>query len=234
MIVVRQQSRLRIVTQSDHARLAGEILALWREDGLPEHPRRTDLLFATREHDNGWRGVDAAPRVDRDTGRPFSFRNLPPAARVEVWLQGTERFREEAPWAAALIVEHALALHRNRGDDPDLGLLLERLEEEREVLLAACGLDEAELAGDYRYLAAGDTLSLAASEDWDEPVEVLGRTGRMIGDTLEIVPFPLAGATSFTLPCRWIEDRPYSDDTDLAVTLAAATWQRTRVRVAPG
>lgn len=44
-----------LTTQTDHAFFSGEVLSLWREDGLPQHPRRGDLLFAAREHDNGWR-----------------------------------------------------------------------------------------------------------------------------------------------------------------------------------
>ena len=70
MIVVPEGATLLLVTQPDHAHLSGELLSLWRAGGLPENPRRADLLFAAREHDNGWREADAAPRWDAARGRP--------------------------------------------------------------------------------------------------------------------------------------------------------------------
>ena len=70
VIVVDKGDLLRVITQPDHARFAAELLSLWRADGLPEHPRREQLLFAVREHDNGWREADAAPWVDPATQKP--------------------------------------------------------------------------------------------------------------------------------------------------------------------
>src|SRR5262249_53740757 len=71
--VVDLGRELRLVTQPDHAHLSGELLSLWRADGLPAHPRRAETLFAGREHDNGWREADAAPRWDAAAGRPRDF-----------------------------------------------------------------------------------------------------------------------------------------------------------------
>ena len=77
MIVVSENDKFRMITQPDHAHFSGELISLWRADGLPEHPRRADLLFAVREHDNGWREADAAPRWDPERGRPHDFITLP-------------------------------------------------------------------------------------------------------------------------------------------------------------
>ena len=55
-----------------HAPVRGAVVG--RADGLPGHPRRGELLFAAREHDNGWTEVDAYPTVDPDTGRPYDCR----------------------------------------------------------------------------------------------------------------------------------------------------------------
>src|SRR5205085_2628059 len=79
--------------------------------GLVAHPRRGALLRAVRLHDNGWRELDAAPPIDRSSGRPWSFVDLPPSLRLEVWTRGTARYVDEDPYVALLIVEHALALH---------------------------------------------------------------------------------------------------------------------------
>ena len=42
MIIAAHEGHLQVVTQNDHAHFAGELLALWRTDGMPDHPRRLD------------------------------------------------------------------------------------------------------------------------------------------------------------------------------------------------
>src|SRR3954451_24193303 len=114
MIVTSEGSRLRLRTKPDHAHLAGELLALWHADGLPLHLRRAELLFAAREHDNGWREADAAPRWDAERGRPHDFMTLPARERIEVWERGVCRFAAERPYASLLIARHALNLFGGR------------------------------------------------------------------------------------------------------------------------
>lgn len=252
MIVARDGEELRVVTQHDHARLAGELLALWREDALPGHPRREEILFAVREHDNGWREADSAPRADPETGRPRDFTSMPLDARFELWLRGVDRHAGDRPWTALLIAHHALALHRDRrGRDPwdeaffePLGEryaeLLERVEEgEGPPGAARPGSAAAAVEADYRYLDLGDTLSLVACGRWRGPGRRRGYRwsrrdgGADVDDTLVLDPFPLAGATTFRVACRRIPDRRYEGDADLGAELAAGRWSGFRVRVVP-
>lgn len=160
MIVVAESPRLLLVTQQDHACFAADLLALWRRDGLPEHPRREVLLFATRHHDNGWREIDAVPPVDPKTGRPYDFLSLPRRFRFELWERGVRRFATERPAAALLIACHALELHRSRAGDPAWREFLAGLEATLQELREAIGGGAAELAADYRWLRLADDLSL--------------------------------------------------------------------------
>src|SRR5438270_6922849 len=98
MIVKGEGDRLRVVTQPDHAAFAAELLSLCRLPGLVDHPRRGALLRAVRLHDNGWHELDAAPPIDRSSGRPWSFVDLPPSLRLEVWTRGTARYVDEDPY----------------------------------------------------------------------------------------------------------------------------------------
>ena len=77
MIVTRTPSGSRLVTQADHARLAGDILRLVRLPELVEHPRRELLLRAVREHDNGWWEADSAPRLAASGSTALDFRDFP-------------------------------------------------------------------------------------------------------------------------------------------------------------
>ncbi len=233
MIVVEESDGLVLITQPDHARFAAQLLALWRTGELRHHPRRELLIAAVREHDNGWREADAAPRIDPATGRPYNFRSLPAEPRREIWQRGVDRFAEQDPYVALMLAEHSWQLHRGRRSGAGWPAYLDELAERRQDLLAATGLDAAELAADYRWLELGDALSLAVCCRSGAPVVRDGLTARLRAGELEIDPFPLAGATTFEIPGRRIPDRPYCGEADLARALGTARWTRWPVRCRP-
>lgn len=233
MIVVDEAEGLRLITQPDHARFAAQLLSLWRRDELRRHPRRERLIAAVREHDNGWRETDAAPRIDPVTGWPYDFRELPDEPRRELWRRGVERFAEREPYVALLAAEHAWRLHQDRRSAPGWTAYLDELAERRQELLEAAGLDDAALASDYGWLELADALSLAVCCRSPAPVERGPLRARLRGGELEIEPFPLAGATTFEIPARRIAERPYRGETDLARELATARWTRMRIRCRP-
>lgn len=234
MIVFTGSDGLEVVTQNDHAALAADLLGLWRLDGLPQSPRRPRLLQAVREHDNGWREVDSAPIVNEETGRPHDFLTVPSGARQELWERGTSRYLEDDPYVALLIVEHGLRIHRSRRHQPDWDDFFERLEERRTGLLDDAAMEARWLASDARLVSLADSLSLILCGRWTAPFEGDDYRARLVGgSTLELDPFPLAGATTFHLPWRRIPRRAYSSDSDLGVELATARWQRRTIRVVP-
>lgn len=230
MIVYRQDGRLRLVTQGDHAQLAGKILAAWRADGVPRHPRREALLAATREHDRGWRGFDAAPPLDA-TGRPHDVFSLPAAHRLAVWRAASEEMASRPPWEALLVREHARRINHEQAGETGWDRLLADLDEQRERLLAECAGDsaaqlelDAALCADTDLLQSADTISLAACAGWERSSCVHCKI-HVAGSRVALDPFPLAGPTTLRVPARWIEDRAYEDLPALATALARARWE---------
>jgi hypothetical protein len=232
VIVVPEGSELLLITQPDHAHFSGELLSLWRADGLPVHPRRDDLIFAAREHDNGWREADAAPRWDAERGRPHDFLSLPRQERIEIWERGTTRFAARRPYAALLIARHALNFFRSRREEEEWAAFVGFLEDFERSLLEETGVSREELNADYRLIDLADQISLAACNGWRESVARYGVRIEPRDGTLGLDPFPLAGATSFRIPCRRIPKRVYRGDADLGGELAAARWKERSVRVA--
>lgn len=238
MIVVEREDGFRCITQPDHAHLAGELMALWRRDGLSKHPRRSEILLAVREHDNGWREPDSAPHLDHVRQRPHDFLSLPLGERLAVWPRAVDRYADRHPYAALLIAHHAEALYSDHREDEDFEELFEALDLRRERLLEVTGQDEDLLELDYAFVAFADLASLTVCNRWDEPFERAMPEGPMQArfdpetETLHLDPFPLAGSTTFRIPCRTLPAREYSGDADLAVELATARWGEVRVRVA--
>lgn len=237
MIVANIQSpsgekRLQMITQNDHAHFAADLLNLWSREGLREHPRRDSLLFAARQHDSGWLETDAAPPCDMQ-GRPHDFLSIPLALRQEIWHRCTTRFADRDPYANLLIVQHALHLHRTRVDDPQWAEPLERWHHLRLDLQEATGVDDVTLANDYRWIDLSDHLSLLVCNRWTQIIEGRGYRARLVGHALQLDPFPLVGSTTFRIPYRAIDDRPYSGVVDLGGELAMARWQELEIQVAP-
>ncbi len=229
MIVTPIGESLRLITQNDHAHLSAEILSLWLTDGLPEHPRRQELLFAAREHDNGWRETDAAPFCDPESGLPYDFMSLPYAERWRIWRRGPARFAASEPYAALLITRHAQALHRHHSGDADWAEVFAAWAELADELEEQTVTEGA--AADYRWIDLTDLLSLTLCGGWSQPFERYGFRGEVDGGVLALDPFPLAGATTFRVPCREIPVRRYASDADLAVELAKAHWHDCEVRL---
>lgn len=225
-----------MITQPDHAHLSWALARLWRTDGIPEHPRRDDLLRAIREHDNGWWESDAAPTLDGERDRPHDFLSLPRDERCRIWRRGVERIAADRPYGALLVALHGLALHASAGDEPAVCELIEYLEERRDQLAEGAGIDLDTARGDYRWLAVCDHLSLVACNSWTRAFDlaVSGRvplSGELEGSTLRLTPFPLAGATTLSVLCRRIPRRTYEGDLDLAMELARARFERLSVRL---
>ncbi len=233
MIVDDRGETWTLVTQGDHARLAGEILTLWRADGLPDHPRRNRLIAATRGHDDGWSGADAAPRIDPRHGRPWVFDELPADLRFEIWRQGIEDNAKRDAYRGLLVACHALHLHADRESEPDWAEFLAAIRERRDELAEATEVAVEEVGDEYRLLHLADLISLAAACRWSGPLESSGRRLELDGRTVTVDPFPLAGATTFRLPCRSIPARRYARDSELGIALSRARWTEEPVRLVP-
>ena len=236
-----------VVTQTDHAALAADLLSAWRS--LAPVPDRELLLRATRRHDNGWQEADSAPRVDAG-GSPLDFLRLPSRDRRKLWERGMDRYLHSEPECALLIVEHAISLHRDRRPDSEIETLLDGALRRRDELLAEIPGGDGLLATLYPWLRIADDLSLRACMGLPlTPVELAAPEGPIRCSLLRpgaapapsrspwrlaLAPFPLAGTTGFPLRCRRIPRRAYRSDADLATTLAQARWLDLSLRVEPG
>ena len=237
---------LALIQQIDHARLSAELLTLWCRDApehrsLPDFPWRDELIFATREHDNGWAEIDSAPMVS-EQGLPHDFISAPTAIRQELWHRGTRRHASEHPLAALWITRHALHLHRSHQGQDEWQAALDSWQNLEAELAADGGWPADDLDAGYRWLNLADNISLAACARRDQVVEEYGlhiqprpeAPGESVFSTIFLDPLPLAGSTLFRVNARILKKRRFTGDADLAVSLMATRWTQLEIRVCAG
>jgi hypothetical protein len=193
MIIRSQDDSWLFITQPDHASLAGRLMRHWHAGGLPDSPRRDDILRAVAEHDNGWLEVDAAPLVDPESGELLDFIRLPLAMRQGVWPRGVRRL-ESAPYAAALVANHAVHVFARFRGQTDWTAFFDEMTALRTHMLDASGVSLDSLLSDYAFVRLGDLLSLTFCNAWTEAQDEFGCALRLVdGTRLVVTPDPFDG-----------------------------------------
>lgn len=232
MIIRRHKKDLLFITQGDHAALAADIVSRWRLDGFPANPRRDAILIAVREHDNGWFEEDATTHVD-GTGEPLDFVAVPVPVKHRIWPRAAARLANTNAYAAALVAHHAIAVHNQHRADPVwrgfldtmAGIQADLLARSRQMGMGDPEPDdlEATLLEDYRFVQAGDQLSLIFCNAWTAPFQRLGGRAILKGTTLEVEPDPFDGVPiPLRVRARRIPARAFASAADLRAAFDAA------------
>ena len=203
VIIRASGGELLLIQQIDHAALAERLIAAWQPGDLKASPRRDEILFATRRHDDGWIDEDAAPLVDSESGGLLDYVHAHDDVRRGIWPRGVERL-SPFPYAAALVAQHSLHLFEKYRADPEWTAFFDRMERLRAVNLDAAGSrTEDDLRRDYFFLRMADLLSLQFCDDWREPQRFGDFESCWDGTRLTITPDPFGGSTvSMTITAR--------------------------------
>ncbi|HEY7677401.1 MAG TPA: DUF3891 family protein, partial [Candidatus Methylomirabilis sp.] len=158
-----------LIAQPDHAALCGTLAERWGTAEGPFAPvgEWEAVLYAAREHDNGWIEWEAAPTVDA-AGRPRNFLEMPVAEVLPVWRRGTRRAAECDPYGGLLVSLHATRIfwprYQHGRDAPEeresLRLFLEEQEAFRSDLQRRVPADQAVVWAHSALIGLWDRLSL--------------------------------------------------------------------------
>jgi hypothetical protein len=214
---------LLFITQPDHAQLAAHAIEHWQEDGFPVHPSRDDILFAAREHDNGWIEEDSSTHVGA-SGAPLDFVSVPVEVKHRIWPRAAARIAGRSPYAAALIAQHALAVYSSTRTDPAWQGFFDEMTRIRDTYMARTQTDLETLARDYLFVNAADRISLAFCTGWQQPLHSHGRQIILADrNTVEISPDPFSGArVPLRVPARRLSQRRFDTSAALKRALDAA------------
>lgn len=147
MISGRKDSRLVLVLQTDHSRVAGLLAAHWGNAEFGEPRPYGSMVLAAQEHDGGWWDWEIRPTLSEE-GYPLDY--IGSISRLRsVWLDfyrnGIERVAERDPYAGLMVLMHAVGLcTRGMGllprmpdysEIPEVREALRRLEARRQELV---------------------------------------------------------------------------------------------------
>jgi hypothetical protein len=114
MVIACRQAKLLLITQPEHARLAGVLAERWGGDGFDAPEWRSSYVTAAYRHDDGWGDLDAEPRFNPDAGRPIQFSEIPLDEHVALYKRGVDRVYLDDPYAGILAGMHWTGLYHTR------------------------------------------------------------------------------------------------------------------------
>jgi len=236
-----------LINQHDHAELAGDIMKYWGDDSFARPNPYDEVLFAIREHDNGWREWDSSPKVNPGNKYPMNFLEMSSSDQAEIWRRCFTRHSLEHPYASMLIALHfgklnekSLNNHSNKGTartshteiiDFVSGMLK----------INISNLDLESFPGDVRVnlrlVQIGDVISLALCHGWnsikikDVPLEYNGRVTTLSlkssdGGNYTIDPYPFAEPLiNLRLRSRRLNQKKFSRDEELRDALRQSKYE---------
>ncbi|HEV3344797.1 MAG TPA: DUF3891 family protein [Pirellulales bacterium] len=102
------EERWNLISQVEHARLAGRLAESWKALGSFERP--DELIQAVWRHDDGWSAWEVAPKVDAETGRPLDFTETPLTDSLTIWRDSIRSGAAVGPLAGYMVSGHFSAL----------------------------------------------------------------------------------------------------------------------------
>lgn len=106
MLVIPEAGVLTLVTQIDHAHLAGVLAEHWGNERFAVPAPRPAFLCAAAHHDDGWFELDGRPFFNPRAQRPSHFTEIPLDQSAGPYGRGVESVYARDPLAGALVSMH--------------------------------------------------------------------------------------------------------------------------------
>ena len=113
MVCPYDDSRLLLILQTDHSRVAGLLAAHWGNDQFTKLRPYGSMVLAAQEHDSGWWDWEIKPSVN-EQGYPSdyigSIKHLGQGVWLDLYRHAIERLAARDPYAAYFVSMHGEAL----------------------------------------------------------------------------------------------------------------------------
>lgn len=226
-----------LITQHDHAVLAGQIMAHWGNGDYAKPEPLGEVLLAAGEHDSGWREWDSQPKIDPKSGYPANFTEMNPLEQCEIWSRCYKSYSATHPYASGLIALHFAKFNQsNIRKYPDIGLLksfqndiVRFVAEKLDIAITNDSLEEipAEVRTNLKLIQIGDIISLALCHGWrsveitEVPFDYSGsettlKLESQDGFNYQIAPYPFRDLSmKLSIKGKKVDTKIFSDDQEL-------------------
>lgn len=235
-----------LITQYDHAVLAGNIMERWGNERFSRPEPFEEVLFAVSEHDCGWKEWDSSPKVNPDNGYPANFMEMESSDQSDIWSRSFESHSGEHPCASALVALHFARFNQKLlGRDPSdkhakylKGEIVRFVSEKLGIDIddSNQGLIPADIKINLRFVQIGDIISLSLCHGWesmeitDVPLDYEGNSASLImksGDGLNftVSPYPFSESLlKFQVGARKLGRKTFPGDEDLRLALDSSPY----------
>ena len=237
------------IGQASHAWLSGQLARAWGNDAFPRPEPWEEIVLAALQHDIGMAEWDLAPGLNRATGWPLSFMEMPLKVHLSLWSQAAAKVVTQSRYAALLVSMHGTWLYERRDLDSLPAADRRRVEEFlagqrtlQERLLGSLGMDLEAVTPARRLVSNWDSLSLALCVPWRSRMlsGVPGAGGAVdiavseAGDRRwQVAPWPFAaGSVEVCCEGRRLEGR-FETEPALRAALAQAPVEMLRFTLTP-
>src|SRR5260221_11262969 len=109
-MLYREETQGRIaITQPAHAWLSGQLARAWGNEYFGAVAPWEEVCLGAEQHDVGHTAWEQAPTLNPQTGRPYSFLEMPRQVQVRLWSSPGRRAPPQGPEAALLCSPHRTA-----------------------------------------------------------------------------------------------------------------------------
>jgi hypothetical protein len=209
-VVLRREGDATIaIGQPAHAWVSGQLARAWGNDRFAEPEPLEEVCLAAEQHDVGMAEWDLRPTLNRATGLPHSFMEMPLDTHLELWSAAAGKLARQSAHAALLVSMHGSALYEMRdldrmdaGDAAKVRRFIGERRAEQDALLGSLGLDREAVRRNQRLIWTWDHMSLALCLDW-APTEAPGSLSMQpAGERrVSVDPWPF-GPDSLTVRCE--------------------------------
>jgi Protein of unknown function (DUF3891) len=101
------------ITQPAHAWLSGQLARAWGNEHFGEVVPWEEVCLGAEQHDVGHTVWEQAPRLNPQTGLPYSFLEMPRQWHVQLWSSAARLVLPQGRYAALLVSLHGTGLYEN-------------------------------------------------------------------------------------------------------------------------
>ncbi|RFU70505.1 DUF3891 family protein [Peribacillus saganii] len=119
MIISKQDGKLVLVRQDEHAIQMGDVARKWGNENFEKLLNHESVSLGIEKHDAGWRGPDDEVLFNSNTKRPTNFLEVNLPEHVRFYELGYRETLKQDPYAGMMLGMHWIGLYTSRfGYDP--------------------------------------------------------------------------------------------------------------------